>query len=260
MKSIIRGEELLKHKIEKYHFLHLETVQEKNECKKEDEKKDENNKKPPVMEEIKQDDKQKEEKNEMVEELLKKIEELSSTIVELQMQNETLIKEFEEKLENEKKLIYEEAEQKSKEMAFAQVNTEMEALRGRFLESVENLNEYSQKLQELYIKMEEELPKSALEIAKEVIQKEISENSKEIALSLSQALIKDLKEATKITLKVNPNEFNYIKEHFKDNSIVEIVSDESIGEGSVVILSDAGNIEGTIEERIKNIEKLLLSS
>ncbi len=264
MKSVIRGEELAKHKIEKYDFLHLDAIEEENrECKKGEDKKEEGSvekEKEEISVSKDREERSSEDDKKMVEELLKKIEELSSTIVELQMQNESLTKEFDKRLEEEKKSIYEEAEKKSKESVSAQVNAEMEAFRNRFLESIQNLNEYAQKVEEFYIKMEEELPKSALEIAKEVIAKEVSENSREIALSLSKALIKDLKDATKITLKVNPNEFNYIKENFQENSIVEVVPDESVSEGGVLILSDIGNIEGTIEERIKNIEKLLLSS
>ena len=89
----------------------------------------------------------------------------------------------------------------------------------------------------------------------EVIQKEISEDSKEIALNLAKALMDDIKDATKITIKVNPKDVKYLKENLQN---VEIVEDDAVKEGGVVILSDVGNIDAQILQRFKAIKEAIL--
>ena len=118
---------------------------------------------------------------------------------------------------------------------------------------VDKINEL---FEEKILSIEKELISVALDIAKEVIQKEVSENSKEIALSLAKALMEDIKDATKITIKVNPKDVKYLKEQNLQN--VEIVEDDAVKEGGVVILSDIGNIDAQVPQRFKAIKEAIL--
>ena len=93
-----------------------------------------------------------------------------------------------------------------------------------------------------------------MDIAKEIIQKEVSENSNKVAYSLAKALINDLKEATKIVIKANPKNVSFLKSHL-DN--IQIVEDEAIKEGGIVILSDIGNIEADINQRFKALKEAI---
>ncbi len=101
-----------------------------------------------------------------------------------------------------------------------------------------------------------ELISVALDIAKEVIQKEVSEHSEEIAYNLAKALMEDIKEATEIQIKANPKDAKYLKKKNLNN--VEILEDDAVKEGGVVIISDIGNIDAEIFQRFKAIKEAIL--
>jgi len=84
----------------------------------------------------------------------------------------------------------------------------------------------------------------------------VSENSKEIAHNLAKALMDDIKDATKIQIKVNPKDAGYLKE--QDFKNVEIIEDEAVKEGGVVIISDIGNIDAQILQRFKAVKEAIL--
>jgi len=260
VKNLIREDELYKHKIEKYHFIQLDNISKKPVSEKKEEKEIGNTVQESLFETDNKPVESTDDNSKTVEELLKKIEELSSTIVELQMQNEKLLEEFEEKLQKEKDIIYEEVKKESLEETKKDFEKQSEELQKKYLSSIEELEKSIKNINEFYKKAEDELPKSAFEIAKEVIAKEIEENPQKVALSLSENLIKELENATKITIKVNSNDFNYIKEHFNSDSVIEVLSDDTVEQGGVIILSDVGNIDGTVSQRLENIKKLLFSS
>jgi flagellar assembly protein FliH len=97
---------------------------------------------------------------------------------------------------------------------------------------------------------------SAILIAKKVIKKEIEINSQKVVKSIASSLIDTLKSVGKLTIKVNPNDFEEISEHFNQDSI-KIQKDEAINRGGVVILSDSANIDGTISSRLNKAIELI---
>ena len=99
-----------------------------------------------------------------------------------------------------------------------------------------------------------------MDIAKEVIINEVSENSQKIALNLTRELLNSIMDATNIKVKVNPNDYLYLKEHLEDNTKVEVISDGAVSLGGVVIVSDTGNIDGTIMSRYKNLKQSVLEN
>lgn len=123
--------------------------------------------------------------------------------------------------------------------------------------TLENTLKASQKhLEEL----EKELSAISVDIAKEVIINEVSENSQKIALNLTRELLNSIMDATNIKVKVNPNDYLYLKEHLEDNTKVEVISDGAVSLGGVVIVSDTGNIDGTIMSRYKNLKQSVLEN
>ena len=127
----------------------------------------------------------------------------------------------------------------------------------KLIESLHKIDKVYQDYQNKAENIEKELVAVAVDIAQEVIAKELSKHSKEIALSLTKELINDIKEATKIEIKVNPLDYDYVKDKINLDKIT-IKPDNAISPGGVVIISDVGNIEAEIAERFKVIKNNIL--
>ena len=192
-----------------------------------------------------------------VEELLKKTDELSSNIIKLQMQIENQESEFAKRLEAE----ISRAKEDGKNEGIAQANAANEAkineLEARFSASAAKLDEQYVKFDEFLKKIEEELGQTAIKIAKEVIDKEISTSSNQIAHHLASSLIKELSNVKNIEIRVNPEDSEYIKEQFSKNEHVKISADDAISKGGVVIISDGGNIDATMQTRLGKLKMLV---
>lgn len=192
-----------------------------------------------------------------VEELLKKTDELSSNIIKLQMQIENQESEFAKRLEAE----ISRAKEDGKNEGIAQANAANEArineLEARFSTSAAKLDEQYVKFDEFLKKIEEELGQTAIKIAKEVINKEISTSSNQIAHHLASSLIKELSNVKNIEIRVNPEDSEYIKEQFSKNEHVKISADDAISKGGVVIISDGGNIDATMQTRLEKLKMLV---
>ena len=192
-----------------------------------------------------------------VEELLKKTDELSSNIIKLQMQIENQESEFAKRLEAE----ISRAKEDGKNEGIAQANAANEArineLEARFSASAAKLDEQYIKFDEFLKKIEEELGQTAIKIAKEVIDKEISTSSNQIAHHLASSLIKELSNVKNIEIRVNPEDSEYIKEQFSKNEHVKISADDAISKGGVVIISDGGNIDATMQTRLEKLKMLV---
>ena len=192
-----------------------------------------------------------------VEELLKKTDELSSNIIKLQMQIENQESEFAKRLETE----ISRAKEDGKNEGIAQANAANEAkineLEARFSTSATKLDEQYVKFDEFLKKIEEELGQTAIKIAKEVIDKEISTSSNQIAHHLASSLIKELSNVKNIEIRVNPEDSEYIKEQFSKNEHVKISADDAISKGGVVIISDGGNIDATMQTRLEKLKMLV---
>ncbi|QPH99846.1 flagellar assembly protein FliH [Campylobacter concisus] len=192
-----------------------------------------------------------------VEELLKKTDELSSNIIKLQMQIENQESEFAKRLEAE----ITRAKEDGKNEGIAQANAANEArineLEARFSTSAAKLEEQYIKFDEFLKKIEEELGQTAIKIAKEVIDKEISTSSNQIAHHLASSLIKELSNVKNIEIRVNPEDSEYLKEQFIKNEHVKISADDAISKGGVVIISDGGNIDATMQTRLEKLKMLV---
>ncbi len=192
-----------------------------------------------------------------VEELLKKTDELSSNIIKLQMQIENQESEFAKRLEAE----ISRAKEDGKNEGVAQANAANEArineLEARFSASAAKLDEQYVKFDEFLKKIEEELGQTAIKIAKEVIDKEISTSSNQIAHHLASSLIKELSNVKNIEIRVNPEDSEYIKEQFSKNEHVKISADDAISKGGAVIISDGGNIDATMQTRLEKLKMLV---
>ena len=192
-----------------------------------------------------------------VEELLKKTDELSSNIIKLQMQIENQESEFAKRLEAE----IARAKEDGKNEGIAQTNAANEAkikeLEAKFSASAAKLDEQYAKFDEFLKKSEDELGQTAIKIAKEVIEKEVSSASSQIAHHLANSLIKELSDVKNIEIRVNPEDSDYLKEQFSKNERVKVSADDAISKGGVVIISEGGNIDATMQTRLEKLKMLV---
>ena len=195
------------------------------------------------------------EQKRIIENLLAKIEELSTNIVNSQKTFEAQINECHQRIEEEKQRAFNEGYQKGLKEGEEKCNQNIQEKMKLLEESLQKVDKINETFEEKILSVEKELISVALDIAKEVIQKEISKESSEVAYSLAKSLMEDIKDATKIKLKVNPKDAEYLKDKFKN---IEIIPDDAVKEGGVVIISDIGNIDAEVMERFNNIKESIL--
>ncbi|MCE5312809.1 MAG: hypothetical protein LLF86_06630 [Nitrospiraceae bacterium] len=109
----------------------------------------------------------------------------------------------------------------------------------------------------------EQIISLAMDIAKKVIQKEV-EGDKDIVLFVAQNAMKKVSEREdRITLRVNPIDYEVIissSSTLKDASGVKdiiIEPDDAISPGGCYILTDRGEIDARIEEQVKEVESVV---
>ncbi|EJA4380458.1 flagellar assembly protein FliH [Campylobacter jejuni] len=192
-----------------------------------------------------------------VEDLLKKTDEMSSNIIKLQMQIESQENEFNNRLNSELENAKEKFAKEGYEKAKEEFQKELSDFKDKYLKSIAKLDNACENLENFIEKNEKELADTAIDIAKEVILKELELNSSKIAYALAKDLIGELKGASAIELKVNAEDYEYLKEQFDQNAHIKISLDDAISKGSVVIISDAGNIESNLNSRLAKIKKMV---
>jgi flagellar assembly protein FliH len=210
----------------------------------------------PVVERRKEESKSS--KDELIESLMKKADEMSSNVIKMQMRLESLQEEHITALEEAKKIAYAEG----LEAGIAQEKSNLEGKSAQshdqLAQSVKTLENAAAEFVDALGSIQKELTHTALDIAKEVIGIETAEHSSKIAAKLSGDLIEELKDASKITLRVNPADHGFISEKVGSLSHVEVLSDRAISPGGVVAISDAGNIDSEIKKRYERLKRSLL--
>ncbi len=197
-------------------------------------------------------------KDELIESLLKKADDMSSNFIKMQMRLESLQEEHAQALEEVKKNGFDEgflAGVAQEQTVNSQRNTQGQDQLSLSVKTLENTAaQFAVSLAEI----QKELAHTALDIAKEVIGIETQENSAKIAAKLSEALIEELSDAAKITLRVNPSDHGIISEKVGSLKNVEVLSDRAISAGGVVAISDLGNIDSQIKKRFERLKRSLL--
>lgn len=194
---------------------------------------------------------------ELIEKLLQKTDELSSSLAKMQIQVEKQQLDLEDRLALTKSDSYKEGlregEQKAKNEMLEEVQKEKQAL----IHAIINLEKSLKKSEERMQELEKELAQIAVDMAQEVIVKEIEQNHQEIALSLAKSLIDTIKDTTQIQLRVNTLDYPYLRENLELKNI-QLEADDNIAKGGVVISCNSGNIDGNIISRFKILKQNIL--
>jgi flagellar assembly protein FliH len=198
-------------------------------------------------------------KESLIESLMKKTDDMSSNFIKLQMKLEAKEEEYKLELEKAKEEAFNEGIQAGKAKAVEDGDVNVADAIKQFSSSVKTLEDSANDFQTALEGIKESLVTAALDISKEVVSVELSDNSKAVAKVLSDELIKELQSASKIRLKVNPKDHGAISEHVGSLEHIEVVSDSAISEGGVVAISDAGNIDAEISKRFERVKKAVLS-
>ena len=202
---------------------------------------------------------QKSSKDSIIESLLKKTDEMSSNFIKLQMKLESMQEEHKQELEQIKESAFAEGMAKGKEEAQKECEERYGQTLNLFADSISKLeqkaNEYNSSLESV----KKELTSAAIDIAKEVVEIELSENSNKVAEALASSLIEELQNAAEITLKVNPKDFTHLSQKFGELKNVKIVADAAVNEGGVVAISDIENIDAEIPKRFERVKRVILS-
>jgi flagellar assembly protein FliH len=197
-------------------------------------------------------------KDELIESLLKKADDMSSSVIKMQMKLEDVQEEHAKVIEEVKKSSFDEgviagiAQENTRNSQQSTKAQEQLAASVKTLE--ESASQYAITLEEI----QKELAHTALEIASEVILVELNENSAKIATKLSEALMEELSDASKITLRVNPADHGEISSRLGSLKHVEVLSDRAISLGGVVAISDLGNIDSQIKKRFERLKRSLI--
>ncbi|HIV48998.1 flagellar assembly protein FliH [uncultured Helicobacter sp.] len=202
---------------------------------------------------------------ELVDRLLQKSDELSDSLAKLQLQFEKAQNQAEEQLNTAKDEAYKEGYNQAKEEIKSEIQEEFNTQKKILVDSIITLENTLKDSQAHLQNLEKELSAIAVDIAKEVIVKEIEENSQKVALALAKELLHSIMDATDITLKVNPQDYLYLKEQLENAQKdtmqkITILADDALKPGGVIIISNQGNVDGSIMTRYKNMKQSILDN
>lgn len=197
---------------------------------------------------------------ELVEKLLGKADELGNAIAQMQSQMDGQQQEFNARLEEEKQRAF----QAGYDKGITDVKNDMDAglqeIKQTMLDSIQGLEDSKSKFNQSLESIEKELSSIAVDIAREVIIAAVSENSSKISLELTSSLLENIRDASQVTLKLNPADFEFVSAHFQDETNIKCEPDKAIAKGGVVIISDSGNVDGTVMSRYQTLKTTILEN
>jgi len=199
-------------------------------------------------------------KDEMVQSLLKKTDELSGNYIKLQMKLEARDEEFKTQLEEIKKEAYAQGIEAGKAQMSTEQDEKIKDSINQFSQSIEKIGHTAKDLESALEPLRDELVSVAVDIAKEVIVAELSSSSADVAAALAHQLLEEVKGSTSVTLRINPKDYEHVKKLIGEVKGVTMEPDSALAAGGVVVISDVGNIEGDIMRRYERVKTAALSS
>lgn len=195
----------------------------------------------------------------MVAQLVKKVEEFGESVIKLQMRLEAQEEEFRTRLEDEKKRAYEDGMRAGEKGVENRLIEENEANKRQMIDSIKKLDERIEGVSSYVASLEKELSSIAVEIAAEVIAKEVREDGVNVAERLAVELLKEVKGANSVTIRIHPELVDEITKRLGNENNVKVVGDRAIAYGGLVLFSDAGNIDAQIKNRFMAVKNGILT-
>jgi len=123
----------------------------------------------------------------------------------------------------------------------------------QLIEALKDLKHYSTFFEQATFQMETKLLKTSLSIAKKIIGIEVGESSSSIAKETISSMMDKVKTASKVTIHLNPKDYIALKDQLSFDSFVNLQEDSNVTAGGVVIASDLGNFDGSVESKIQSM-------
>jgi flagellar assembly protein FliH len=259
MATVISSDSVEKHNVNKYNFKVIALGGTADESEQQESQYNEENNPKRRSSDIDSSALNTKSKDSLIESLMKKTDEMSSNFIKLQMRLEAKEEEFKNELKKAKEEAFAEGVAAGKAEASQEIEKNLNEKLQLYTNSIEKLEKSAGEFEHALESLKNELVNAAVDIAKEVIKVELSKNSSQVALLLSEELIADLQGASKVTLKVSPKDHAAVVEHLDQLEHVTVLADRAVSEGGVIVISDAGNIDAQIEKRFERVKKAALS-
>jgi len=135
---------------------------------------------------------------------------------------------------------------------------ENDGIKGRdidrqLVEALKDLKNYSTFFEQATFQMETKLVKTSFSIAKKIIGIEIGENSAKIAQESIRGMMEKIKTSSKVTIHLNPKDYVVLKDQLAFDSFVNLQEDANVAPGGVVIASDLGNFDGSVDSKLETM-------
>jgi flagellar assembly protein FliH len=138
------------------------------------------------------------------------------------------------------------------------IDIENNGIKGRDLDAqlvqaMKDLKNYASFFEQAAFQMETKILKTSISIAQKVIGIEVGENSVNIAKQTIDSILSKIKNASRITIHLNPKDFVVLKSELTLEPFIILQEDSNVTAGGVVIASDMGNFDGNIEAKIETM-------
>ncbi len=129
----------------------------------------------------------------------------------------------------------------------------------QLVQALKDLKNYASFFEQATFQMETKILKTSISIAQKVIGIEVGENSPKIAKETISNILEKLKTASKITIHLNPKDYIVLKNELNLESFIKLEEDSNVTAGGVVVASDLGNFDGSIEAKVQTLLESLNS-
>lgn len=121
------------------------------------------------------------------------------------------------------------------------------------VKAIKDLKQYATFFEQATFQLESKLLKTSISIAQKIINIEVGENSSKIAKQTISQLLTKLKSASKVKIHLNPKDYHILKKELELEPFIELFEDANVVAGGVVIASDLGNYDGSIEAKLSSM-------
>lgn len=126
-------------------------------------------------------------------------------------------------------------------------------LDAQVVKAIKDLKQYAAFFEQATFQMETKLLKTSISIAQKIINIEVGENSSKIAKETINQLLEKVKSASKVKIHLNPKDYHILKAELSLEPFIELCEDPNVIAGGVVIASDLGNFDGSVEAKVTSM-------
>ncbi|MCG3693229.1 FliH/SctL family protein [Aliarcobacter butzleri] len=126
-------------------------------------------------------------------------------------------------------------------------------LDAQVVKAIKDLKQYAAFFEQAIFQMETKLLKTSISIAQKIINIEVGENSSKIAKQTINQLLEKVKSASKVKIHLNPKDYHILKAELSLEPFIELCEDPNVIAGGVVIASDLGNFDGSVEAKVTSM-------